>query len=115
MSRGGTEIRNPAEAIAMSKCWLATWVRHAGASAQKMGIPAVDSFHPGKCAYCDEPRDYLIRALERFRDWSGISSDDAPLRLEIESFQTLPAHEQTRLVRKAQLAIEEPKDARSPW
>jgi len=94
----------------MAKCWLATWVQRAG----PVGLPPVDSFHPAVCAYCGEPRDLLIKMLEEYRDWAGISKDDAPLRLEIESWLTLPAIEQERLVRKAQL--DEPvEDRRSPW
>lgn len=126
--RGRTQVRDPSQAIAMAKCWLATWVRRAGPISQLQGLPEEGSFHPEKCAYCDMPRDFLVQMLEEFRDWSGISQkigdfevyEDAPLRLAMESFMTLPADEQTRLVRKAQVPVKEeeeepPHDPRSPW
>jgi len=82
------------------------------------GLPTDGSFHPDKCQFCEEPRDYLIAQLEEFRDWSAISADGldgTPLRLEIESFQSLPGEEQKRLVRKVQMTMEAPTDPRSPW
>lgn len=99
--RGRYVIRNPAEAVAIAKCWLAFWSSKGGGS----NLPPLDSYHPGTCQFCDKPRDLLIRALEEFRDWSFISAyedNETPLRLEIEQFLALPTHEQNRLVAKAQ-------------
>jgi len=110
VSRGQISVvRNPAVAIAMSKCWLADW---------KDSLPSID-FHPDTCAFCDTPRDLLMKQLEEFKTWSGVSdivTEEQPLRLEIEQWETLPVHEQVRLVRKAQAIVEgEPVDSRSPW
>ena len=115
--RGRYVIRNPAEAVAAAKCWLATWSKAGGGA----NLPPVDSYHPDKCVYCEQPRDFLIRVLEEFRDWSFISSyvdDETPLRLEVEQFLALPTHEQDRLVKKAQstearLVNEQPEE--DPW
>ena len=111
--RGRYVIRNPAEAVAIAKCWLAFWATRGGGT----GLPPLDSYHPAKCAYCEQPRDLLIRALEEFRDWSFISAyedDETPLRLEIEQFLALPTHEQNRLVEKAQTKEVDTGDD-SPW
>ena len=100
MSRGKFTLRNPAEAIAVSKCWLNTWAR----TSPQM-LPKAETFHPETCAFCEQPRDLLIQALEEFRDWSSISSltDDGLMpRLEIEQWLSLPVFEQNRLVAKAQ-------------
>lgn len=98
--RGRLVIRNPAEAVAISKCWLATWARRAG----EVGLPPTDSYHPATCAYCELPRDFLIRALEEFAAWANIDKVedlDSPLRLEVEQFLAMPKTEQERLVAKA--------------
>jgi len=111
VSRGSISvIRNPAIAVAMAKCWLADW---------KATIPAAN-FHPDTCAYCDTPRDLLMKQLEEFRDWAGISVielEESPLRMEIEQWETMPVAEQTRLIQKAfALPVEEePVNPRSPW
>lgn len=99
--RGRIEkTHNPAEAIAMAKCWLNGWAR---SGYSLIGNP--DGFHPAKCSYCEMPRDFLIQALVEFKDWSKISDDieeGAPLRMEIEQWLMMPNEEQVRLVRKAQ-------------
>jgi len=92
----------------MAKCWLATW---AGRSALPALTGGAYLHHPSKCAFCEMPRDLLVQMLEEFRDWAGISplttnmnikDVDESMRLEIESFLTLPAREQERLVAKQQ-------------
>lgn len=100
-------IRDPATAIAMSKCWLNTWAR-AGLSI--VGNP--DSFHPEKCVFCEEPRDYLVQALEEFKEWSFISADiddSTPLRTEVERWFMLSAEEQLAQVERAQGYMEVPE------
>lgn len=102
--RGKVTVRNPAEAVAIAKCWLATW------APGTPGVPAVDTFHPKVCDWCDYPRDLLIQTLEEFSDWAGLFKEEPALRLEIESYETLPADEQHRLVLKAQGYLEEAAD-----
>ena len=96
--RGRIQVRNPAEAIAMAKCWLATW-----AGRTKIGGLDMSTIHVAPCAYCEEPRDFLIRAVEEFSEWGQLITDDeeAPMKLEIEQWLMLPASEQERLVTKA--------------
>jgi len=117
--RGRAQVRDPAQAIAMAKCWLATWTRRAGPLA---GLPPTDSFHPSKCGFCDMPRDLLIQMLEEFQSWASISSydDTTALRLEVEAWETIPASEQAIKVKRAQGYYDKPgsaerADARSPW
>jgi hypothetical protein len=109
-------------AIAMAKCWMATWTRRAERAGIGSGLPPTDSFHVEECAFCDMPRDMIIRALDEFVEWSGISSYDesVPLRLEIESWETVSSTEQTRRVAKASGMNmpdrgADPQDRRSPW
>lgn len=90
-------IRDPAVAIAVAKCWLAS---EYGRSLP--GIP-VTAFHPEECPFCEFDRDGMMEALEEFVAWSGISSDEeTPLRLQIESWMTLPAEVQRQHVQRAQ-------------
>lgn len=117
--RGKITIRNPAEAIAMAKCWLNTWVTRAKAAKIDLGVGLNSlALHPAPCVYCKEPRDLLIQTLEDFKEWSGISNDSFtkdPFRLEIEQWLTLPAEEQERLVRKAQAGKPEEVPSVEPW
>jgi hypothetical protein len=108
----------------MAKCWLNTWVVRAKTAGIDLGLGNGERFlHQTQCGYCDVPRDLLIRALEEFQEWSGISSfEDVPLRAEIEAFETMHKAEQQRLVAKAAgLNIAdaehglEPADARDWW
>ncbi len=111
--RGRATVRNPAEAIAMAKCWLASW----GGSETFLNLNQ-DSFHPAECGYCEVPNEVKVKVVAEFIDWSGTSAyEPRPLRLEIESWETLPHEEQARLVAKAAGLIEEdePEDRRSPW
>ena len=104
----------------MAKCWMASW----GGVGKFLNLRQ-DAFHPAECGYCEVSRDALAKAIKEFVEWSGISSYDesVPLRLEIESWETLPHHEQARLVaRAAGMATDEeedradpPADPRSPW
>ena len=106
-------VRDPAMAVAMAKCWLASWTSRAKAANVRTGLPPVDSFHGYECGFCDVPRDIIIRQLEEFTTWSGISSydEDIPLRAEIESWEMVHSDEQKRRVLKASgLSIE-----KSPW
>ncbi len=98
--RGRIQVRNPAEAIAMAKCWLASFAGRSSIG----GLVVNDAVHVAPCAYCEEPRDFLIRAVEEFVDWGHLIHEDeeAPPRLEIEQWLMLPAVEQQRLVQKAQ-------------
>jgi hypothetical protein len=98
--RGRSVIRDPAVAIAASKCWLASMMNKAGALP---GVPPLDSFHPAECTFCDFDRDGIIQALEEFAAWAGISKDEeTPMRAEIERFLTLPGYQQSAFVRRAQ-------------
>ena len=75
-------------------------------------MPGIEGIHPvDECGFCDMPRDLIIQALEEFRAWSGISSfnNEVPLRDQIESWNTLPAEEQKRLVTQA-AGLEAPTD-----
>ena len=91
-------IRDPAVAIAVAKCWLASKY-----GASPPDIPAVTVFHPEECPFCDFERDGMMEALEEFVAWSGISSDEeTPLRLQIESWLTLPSEVQEQHVKRAQ-------------
>jgi len=117
--RGRVTVRDPAQAIAMAKCWLASWMP-AGPAA--FGLPETNSFHPQVCGFCEVPRDLLIQMLEEFQHWSQISTydDEVGLRAEIEAWETLTAAQQDIKVRMAQGYHlpdrgREPEDRRSPW
>jgi hypothetical protein len=112
-------VRDPAQAIAMAKCWLASWMPPEPAA---FGLPPTGSFHPDACGFCDMPRDLLIRVLEEFQTWSEISSydDEVPLKAEIEAWQTLSPAQQDIKVRHAQGYVQpdrgrEREDRRAPW
>lgn len=67
----------------------------------------VDSFHPDECDFCEYPPARLVDSLREFVSWSGfdrvtVPGDLVTMRAEVEMFETLPRHEQARLVRKAQ-------------
>jgi hypothetical protein len=96
VSRGQLQVRDPAEAVAMAKCWLATWARGSGL----WGLPDVNSFHPSTCGYCEMDRPALMKMVTEFVEWSGVSSYDesVPLRLEIEAWETVGSDEQKRRV-----------------
>lgn len=121
--RGRANVRDPAQAIAMAKCWLATWTKRVEAGGTSvMPLPPTNSFHPAACGYCELPRDLVIQMLEEFQSWANISTyeKDVPLRLEIEAWETLPATEQQLKVRRAQGYLEPDRgrtadDRRSPW
>ena len=110
MSRG-KEVRDPAVAIAMARCWLASW-----SSRSLIGLD-INEFHPDNCGFCEIPRETIMEMLEEFADWSNISSYDesVPLRAEIEAWETLPREEQKTMVERAAGWLERPKDQRSPW
>lgn len=106
MSRGVAAVRDPAVAIAGAKCWLARW--NGGEGARAAGLQ-VASFHPRPCEFCQVSTDGLIRMIEEFLVWSGITPPErftdetiTPLRAEVEGFLTLPTEEQERLVAEAQ-------------
>jgi len=105
MTRGRVSvIRDPAIASAAAKCWLARW--HKGSGARTIGIP-ITSFHPQDCGFCEYPTDKLIESVDEFVKWSGLKpptsiSEPVAMRESVEMFLTLPAHEQKRLVEKAQ-------------
>lgn len=117
--RGRMTVRDPAMAIAMAKCWLASWMPP---GAEAFGLPPESSFHPDACGFCDMPRDLLVQMLEEFQTWSLISvyDDEVPLRAEIEAWQTLSPEQQNFKVRQAQGYNQPdrghaPDDRRSPW
>lgn len=125
MSRGKVEVRDPAAAIAMAKCWLSTWTRRMEAGGNSSMPWKTSDFHPDACVFCDEPRDLLIQMLEEFQAWSQISETDVPgeerpLKLEIEAWETLPSTEQTLRVRRVQGFVQPDRgrtveDRRNPW
>lgn len=102
MSRGKlSAIRDPAIAIAASKCYLARTTAHL-----IMGT-AINSFHPKPCSFCDLETERLAGLLNEYMGWSGLrparTADDViPIRPEVERFEMLPREEQRRLVTKAQ-------------
>lgn len=103
--RGKFLLRNPADAIAAAKCWLATWAGRAP------GVGDVESFHPTECSFCELPRDLLVQALEEFKNWAHISDDideGTPLRLEMETWLALPDAEQRRQVERSAGRMELP-------
>jgi len=97
-------IRDPAIASAAAKCWLARWYKGKGMKA--IGIP-ITSFHPQDCGFCEYPVDKLIESVDEFVKWAGLKPQTAidepvAMRESVEMFLTLPSHEQSRLVQKAQ-------------
>jgi hypothetical protein len=105
MTRGRVSvIRDPAIASAAAKCWLARW--HKGAGAKMAGI-SISSFHPQDCGFCEYPTDKLIESVDEFVEWAGLKpptsvGEPVAMRESVEMFLTLPRHEQSRLVQKAQ-------------
>jgi hypothetical protein len=106
MTRGRVSvIRDPAIAAAAGKCWLARWNGGKGAS-RMLGIP-VNSFHPQDCGFCEYPTDRLLESVDEFVKWAGLKPPEAMdeigvIRESVEMFMAQPAHEQSRLVMKAQ-------------
>lgn len=101
--RGRVQVlRDPATAIAAAKCFLS----------RTQNRLSLGAFHSEECDFCETSLDVLIRALEEFGTWSGISYRETrydPLnpalrawRPEIESFAQLPREEQLKMVEVAQ-------------
>jgi hypothetical protein len=105
VSRGRVSvIRDPAIAVAAAKCWMARW--NGGRSAKMVGL-TVNSFHPAECGFCDFPAERLIEAVDEFNTWAGLKpprfiGESSAVRDTVETFLSLPVHEQKRLVGKAQ-------------
>lgn len=100
-------IRDPAVAAAVGKCWLWRWSRRVPAYSRMVLTDKIERLHDDEpCGFCEYPADGLIRALEEFVEWSGLSTEAVdsgrPFRPEVEAFIRLPNEEQHRLVRDAQ-------------
>ena len=103
-------IRDPAHAVAASKCWIS----------RRWGGPLAQSAvaeHTEECAWCEFDPDYIIAKIEEFLEWAGLTRMDRldsgdplvrPLRAPVEGFMILSADEQRRLVRDAQGFTTEP-------
>ena len=91
-------VRDPAVAVAISKCWLGRWSKRATGTDRL--IPGLSELHPDRCNFCDMPTDELIQMLSEFLDWAGMRPDaeSSDFRPSIEAFLLLPPEEQKRLV-----------------
>lgn len=89
------EIRDPAQGVALAKCYLA----RAFPITRGALRTAVNNSHPERCRFCTLTDEEILAVLDDFNMWSGIASGE--LRQEVEAFAMLPIEDQRILSGKA--------------
>jgi hypothetical protein len=88
--------------VGVSKCLLAHMVPIVGGAVRT----AVNNNHPAKCSFCDISYDEKLDALDKW--WDRYDTQES-VRLQVETFESLPEEDQRRAVIKAMGWTEMPK------